>query len=59
MNRKTKSIVCGSIVALALLVAVSAPHLGQEPAPQPQICPVSAITQEHRVLTPLEPQSPL
>lgn len=52
MNKKTKCIICGSTTALALLMGASAPHIGQEPITQPHARPVSAITQEYRVLTP-------
>ena len=58
--KKASGIFVGT-AALALLVAVSAPPIGQEPVPLPHARPapegqtLSAITQEHRVLTLPEP----
>ena len=57
MNNKTKalSVICIGTASLAILMAFSASHIGREPAPAPDIYPVSACTQGDRALTPPEP----
>lgn len=55
MNRKKKIAVFSSVAALALLVAFSASHIGQEPAPQPTVRPVSASAQGDRATPPPAP----
>lgn len=55
MNIKSKIAVCSSAAALALLGAFSASHIGQKPAPQPTVRPVSAFTQEDGAFPPPAP----
>ena len=59
MDRKTKSIFCGGTAVLAMLVGVSAPHIGQEPTAQPHARPVPAYVREDRVILSPEPKPAL
>jgi len=52
MNRERKIRICSSTAALALLVAFSAPNIRQEPAPQSDVHPVSALVEGKRETTP-------
>ncbi|MNP49528.1 hypothetical protein D3C76_1437170 [compost metagenome] len=54
VNTQSSVVISDCFTALSLLAIISAPNIGQEPAPLPNVRPVAAIAQEGRVIPPVE-----